>query len=183
MSLSETSSPRFVLPLGSPEGWGGAAPSPIAGLFVGTLRRTGQEPLQQSPSTSSQSGKWDMVQVFPGGACQTSSDACVPGLGLQAHSGGLSPIPLPGTLSEGLHILMGCSHPIIANMQWAQRKRAASSPRHPPPQSHLVTKRSLIPSSGEGDSTVPSHATQDLSPSKSHLEIMNPPGLRSFQAL
>lgn len=120
---------------------------------------------------------------LPGGACQTSSDVWVPRHGLQAHSGGLYPIPLPGTVSEGLHNLMGYSHPLLQTCSGHKGKEQPSSSHHPPPQSHQVTKGPLIPISGEGDSTVPSRATQDLSPSKSHTEIMNPPGLRSFQAL
>lgn len=123
------------------------------------------------------------VQIFPGGACQASSDAWVPGHGLPAHSRALYPIPLPGTVSEGLHNQMGYSYPMLHTFSGHKGKEQPSSPHHPPPQSHLVTKGPLIPISGEGDSTVPSHATQDLSPSKSHIEIMNPPGLRSFQAL
>lgn len=133
MSLSETSSPHFVLPLGSPEGWGGAAPSPIAGLFVGTLRRTGQEPLQQSPSTSSQSGKWDMVQVFLGGACQTSSDAWVPG-----HVSPLwGSVPHPSAWNH----IRGTSHPdglfTPHNCKHAVGTKEKSSLISPPPSSSI----------------------------------------------
>jgi len=78
---------------------------------------------------------------------------------------------------------MGYSHPMLQTLSGHKGKEQPSSPHHPPPQSRLVTKGPLIPSSGEGDSAVPSLATQDLSPRKSHLEIMNPPGLRVFQAL
>lgn len=148
------------------------------------------QPLPPVPRVGT--GTWHRSQLFPGGACQTSGDACVPRHGPQAHPGGLSPIPLPGTRVRGgpeaqlcpqQDFLRGTSHPMLQTLSGHKGKGQPSSAHHPPPQSCLVTKEPLIPSSGEGDSAVPSHATQDLSPSKSHLEIMNPPGLRGFQAL
>lgn len=197
MSLSGTSLP--VLPGNALEDWGGAAPFSHCWRwwhFCWHQGKTGWETLQQSlwslkhlpPVLRVGTGTWNRSQLFLGGSCQTSSDAhtgtcpsslCLGPLLMVAQRPSFVP---SSTFSEGLHIPMGYSHPMLQTLS-GQKGKEASSPHHPPPQSHLVTKGSLMPSSGEGDSAVPSHATQDLSPSKSHLEIMNPPGLRGFQAL
>lgn len=118
--------------------------------------------------------------------CKLTLGVCTPFLFLGSL---LRVVPNPSFVpsrdfSERL-IPVGCSLPKLQVLSGHKGKEqpSSSSSHRPPPQYCLVTKEPLIPSSGEGDSTVPSHATQDLSPSKSHLEIMNPPGLRGFQAL
>lgn len=120
-----------------------------------------------TPSTGAQDGKRHRSRLFPGSAFQTSNDAWVPGYGLQAHPGVCPPSLLlrpllrvaqrpsfvpSRTFSEGLHILMGYSHPMLQTLSRHKGKEQPSSPHHPPPQSHAVTKETLIPSSGEGDS-------------------------------
>lgn len=74
----------------------------------------------------------------------------MPGRGLKAHPGGLSPIPLPGTPVKGgleaqlcpqKEFLGGISHPDglfpphVADAQWAQREKAAFI--SPPPSSSI----------------------------------------------